>query len=64
MREVKISQMDFDELCCSGKLHFVNHDVFSIHWLTFFKKIAISQEVRRVDSKEDSFEVIKLVVEK
>ena len=64
MREVKISQLDFDELCCSGKLHFVNHDVFCIHHMTFFKKIALSKEVERINTPEDSYEVIQLVVEK
>jgi len=64
MREVKISQLDFAELCCAGKLHFSNHDVFAIHWMTFFKKIAFAKEVERINTPEDSYEIIQLVVEK
>ena len=62
MREVHITQTQFDELCCCGKLHFVNHDVYSINWQTYYKKVAVSIPVSRINDKE-SYEVIRLVVE-
>lgn len=58
MKEFKISQEQFNELCCAGRLSFVNHNIWLITWLTYFKKIAIVQDVRT-----EECEVLQLVVE-
>jgi len=58
MKQLKISQNDFNELCCNGRLHFVHHDVFMIYWKTFFKHIAVSVQI-----ESEEAEVIELVVE-
>lgn len=63
MKTLKLTQEQYNELCACGKLHFVNHDVWLITWLTFFKKLAVSVEVKRIDTPDDACEIIELVVE-
>lgn len=58
MKQLKITQDQFDELCCAGSLHYVHHDVYMIHWKTFFKHIAVSVQI-----ESEEAEVIELVVE-
>lgn len=58
MKTLKLTQEQYNELCACGKLHFVNHDVWLITWLTFFKKLAVSNDLNHGDS-----EIIELVVE-
>jgi hypothetical protein len=59
MREYKLTQEQFDELCCAGKLKFVNHNIWLITWLTYFKKLAVVQDIRT-----EECEVLKVVIEK
>ena len=59
MSKVKISQEQYNELCACGKSNFVNHNLYLITWLTFFKKFAICEDVR-----EETFELVELVIEK
>lgn len=58
MRELKITQDQYNELCCAGKIHFVNHNVWCVNWLTFYEMLAVCQDV---NTEECS--LIKLVVE-
>ena len=58
MRTIKISKDKFTELCGYGQVNFTNHNVFRIHWLTYFKKIAIAQDVRT-----EQLELIELEIE-
>ena len=57
MRDLEISQDQYNELCCNGKLAFTHYMVYSIHWLSYFDMLAV-----RVDDANEK-EFIRLVVE-
>lgn len=57
MRELKITQDQYNELCCNGKLASAHYMVYSIHWLSYFDMLAV-----RVDDANEK-EFIRLVVE-
>lgn len=58
MRELKITQDQYNELCCAGKLAFVNHNVYAIKVLTWFEMLAVSMDINDKD-----YELVKVVVE-
>lgn len=58
MRKVDITKEQFAQLCCSGRMHFNEYNLFSVNWLTYFKKIVIFQDVRTEQN-----EMAELVVE-
>lgn len=58
MRELKITQDQYNELCCCGKLAFNYHMVYYIAVLTYFENLAVSLETTTEEK-----EFIKLVVE-
>lgn len=57
MRELKITQDQYNELCCCGKLAFNYHMVYAISVLTWFELVAVS-----MDTAERHKEVIKLEI--
>ena len=58
MRKVNITKEKFAQLCCAGRMHFNEYNLFSVNWLTYFKKIVIFQDVRTEQN-----EMAELVVE-
>ena len=58
MKQVKITQDQFNELCSVGKIKFVNHNVWCINWLTYYEMLAVSQDVAT-----EECEIIKVVFE-
>lgn len=57
MKVLKISQDQYNELCCTGKLAFNYHMVYAIQVLTWFDLVAVS-----MDTAERNKEVIKLEI--
>ena len=58
MRELKITQDQYNELCCAGKLAFVNHTVYAIKVLTWFEMLAVSMDIN-----DKGYDLVKVVVE-
>ena len=56
---MKLSQTQFNELVCVGKLHFVNHDLYCISWLTYYEKVCLCKNVHTNEE-----ELIKIEIEK
>ena len=56
---MKLSQAQFNELVCVGRLSFVNHDLYSISWLTYYEKVCLC---KNVNTNEE--ELIKIEIEK
>ena len=53
-----MNQDTYNQLCCAGKINFENHNMYLITWLTYFKKFAIVEDIRK-----NTFEIYELVVE-
>lgn len=58
MNKFKMNQDTYNQLCCAGKINFENHNMYLITWLTYFKKFAIVEDIRK-----NTFEIYELVVE-
>jgi len=46
MEKIPLTQDQYERLLGSGTVHFYDHTIYSIHWQTYFAKIAMFQDAR------------------